>query len=403
MNFFIVVFRPPLIYTAIRQSRGYPQQRVVAVLTIITCLENQFYHLMALSYRNLRTAMTKKIVDFRCHTSFPVAGFLCLLLVLLMAGCAPEPSRDNPLDPVFAQGEDFDGRAFSFYEPRIPLSGVQVTLLPLGRLAFTDDNGRFILENVPTGQYQLIAGKDSYYPDTLQVTITADGPTGPVTFFLNAVPEIIRRHYVSRHIDEVFPGEFYDAVFSVVLSDADGIGDLESASFSIPTLNYEKVFQSTSRPDSFFVRILDIEFEQGSPADNLFLLTENEAVIRVTDRPGATVNAGPFSLQRIIRDLPEPQKPVLFDTTGARPRFSWKRFQLPYDFSYTLKLERNIAGAGIEVFNWENIPEDSLSFVYPDSLPNGIYQWFLGARDRLGNVCRAKKANFIISGSTALQ
>ena len=322
---------------------------------------------------------------------------LSMLLLAVSWRCVPEPERENPLDPTLAQGRVLEGRAYSFYEPRIPLSGVQITLLPEGRRAFTDAGGNFELSGVPAGNYQIIAERPLYHPDTVQVTVQNDGLIEAVNFFLNAVPQVIRRRYVSRHVDEVFPGEFYDAVFSLVLNDADGIGDLGKIDFRIPSLDYIKQFQPTGRPDSFFVRILDIEFDQGSPADNLHLLTENEARIVVNDRPGAKVEAGPFALQRIIRELPEPREPVFFDTTTAVPRFVWNRFDLPYNFNYTLRIERNVGGTAIEVLTTNNISEDSLGFTYPDSLPNGIYQWYLGAVDNLGNSCRARKADFIVS------
>ena len=327
-----------------------------------------------------------------CRPHIPV-----LTCVLLALACAPDASRDNPFDPALNGGATASGKILGFYEPRIPLSNAEVTLKPLGQIQETDAGGSFSFNGLTPGDYTIVAKKDGYRSDSLTFSVEGDVSLEDRFVFLNAIPQVVRSSYVSRHIDVFFPGEFYDAIFSLVVDDLDGVADIDSLRFDIPGLDYSKSFEITTRPDSFFVRILDIEFDFGSPADNLFQLTENDAFVTLVDMTGTRNVAGPFSLRRIIRDTPRPISPDNFETTDASPQFRWQRTHLPFDFTYSLRLERNVGGVGVEILTVDNIDQDDLTFTFPDSLPDGVYQWFLSVEDNLMNISRSQRADFVVA------
>ncbi len=326
-------------------------------------------------------------------------NILLFTSLFLALACAPDASRDNPFDPALSSGAEVSGRVLGFYEPRSPLSNVTVLLEPIGRIQQTDAEGAFRFSELPPGDYTIVAGKNNFRSDSLAISVVDEEGLSDRLLFLNGIPQIINSVYASRHVDEFFPGEFYEATFSIVLDDADGVRDVveDSLQFAIPALGYFKTFETTSRDDSFVVRILDIEFDFGSPADNLFQLTENEAFVTIQDIPGSKTTAGPFSLQRIIRDTPLPIAPDNFETTVADPVFRWQKTILPFDFTYSLRLERNVAGIGVEILTVNNIDNDMQSFAFPDSLPNGVYQWFLSVEDNLMNVSRSQRADFVVA------
>src|SRR5690554_2183803 len=109
---------------------------------------------------------------------------IVLLGPLLWAGCLGDLPRDNPLDPRSDRYEPqgrLEGVVTRLYPPYPPLAGVAVRLLPAadslqgGRLAYTGSNGRFAFDELPSGDYRLVAQATGFraLQDTLAVSIAA--------------------------------------------------------------------------------------------------------------------------------------------------------------------------------------------------------------------------------------
>ena len=320
---------------------------------------------------------------------------LSVLFALLLTACAPDPARDNPFDPAVSSSASesyIEGWGFSYYEPRRPLRNITVTLNPLGRFQVTGSGGRFRFDDVPAGEYLLVASRAGFVPDSLAVTLPEAGQISNQNLFLNALPSVRRVALFSNHIDEIFPGEFFQATVTITVSDSDGVGDISALRLEIPEVSLLKNFSPTSRPDSFTVSILDIELPQA----NLAPLVEIGCRVVLEDRAGARQVEGPFFLKRIIEETPLPLSPAAFDTTGPLLQLSWQRLHLPFDFTYEVEVFRLFGGVAVPVFSRVDIAPEVLSLAYPDSLADGQYYWTAGVRDQLNNFSRSEEARFIV-------
>jgi len=313
---------------------------------------------------------------------------------MLIAGCVPDAPRENPLDSV--SSGSIEGWAFSFYQPRDPLAGVKVTLQPVGRFVFTDDNGRFEFTGIPAGQYRVIAERPLFQPDTLIVDLPVNGSLSDRNFVLNGLPEIRNFRYFSRNIDTTIPGRFVEAVITLDAEDSDGNFDLDSLIVDIPQIPFRRTANRVA-PGRFELIIPDTD-----PAFNLSLipLVEKNAFFTLTDQPGSRVTSGPFSLRRIIDDIPLALSPVQADTANSRPLFSWHSFSAGFSYTFTLEVVRLNLGIPVEVQRVKNIPPSTLQLAWPDTLPGlqvGRYEWTIGVEDNIGNISRSRERFLVIS------
>ena len=319
-----------------------------------------------------------------------------LLVVFLLSGCVPDAPRDNPYDPLGENKGVIGGWVFSFYEPRQPLEMVRVSLEPSGRVEITDSQGRFAFPGATPGSYRLVAEKTGYRPDTLTVTLQAEENSDNRNLFLNGLPNVESSRFYSRHVDQVFPGEFYEAVFEITVSDPDGAADVRQVFFNIPGLGYQKSFASNGGPGSFLLTIEDTELLVAL-GGNLYLLAENESYLVLEDQSGARNTVGPFALQRIIDEAPVPLYPAISDTTAARPDFRWEHPGVRFDYTFFIEIRRLVGGTFRLQDNIEGIAGDALSFRYPADLPAGVYTWALGLKDNFGNSTRSREVPFVVN------
>lgn len=319
---------------------------------------------------------------------------ICCNFLLILFNCAPEAPRSNPLDPDWNASDNrasISGAVFTRYQPASPLENAAVQLLPGGAMALTGPTGSFQFNSLNPGSYQLIAQKEDYVADTVTVTVAAGSVEG-VNFFLNALPQLQSAVFYSEHIDQWWPGEIYQAFLAVTLSDPDGSADIDSLAFLVPTLGFSKSFQQSGRPDSFFVEIENLEL----PQSDLQQLIEQESYVTITDRAGASVTGGPFFLRRIIEDAPLPLSPSNLQPVSAFPNFEWEPFSLAFEFTFVVQVFRISAGLPVLIHTAAGLPEEQVSYSFPDSLSSGTYFWTIGVRDNLNNFSRSKEASFVV-------
>lgn len=335
-------------------------------------------------FQERETRMLKKIISTA----------ICCHFLWNMFSCAPDAPRSNPLDPELntaASRASISGAVFTRYQPASPLENAAVQLLPGRIMVLTGRNGSFQFSGLNPGSYQLIAQKEGYVADTVAVAIA--GQEGQsINFFLNALPQIQSVTFYSEHIAQWWPGDAYRAFLTLTLSDPDGSADLDWPIFLIPAFGFSKTFQQSGRPDSFFVEIENLELPQSS----LQHLIEQESYVTVTDRAGARVSGGPFFLRRIIEDAPLPLSPSNLQPVSAFPTLEWEAFSLAFEFTFVVQVFRISAGLPVLIHTAPGLPEEQVSYSFPDSLGSGTYFWTIGVRDNLNNFSRSKEASFIV-------
>ncbi|NIT53944.1 MAG: hypothetical protein GWO41_14710, partial [candidate division Zixibacteria bacterium] len=252
--------------------------------------------------------------------------------------------------------------------------------------------GFFEFANLDAGDYQLIAEKDRYLADTIDVSITDNQDYDQANLFLDALPGIKRSLFYSEHIDQWWPGPVYHAFFTVVVEDPDGVADIDSLAYLIPSLNFTKPLQATGRPDSFFVDIENFDL----PGETLQSLVEEESFIFLEDEAGAQITEGPFFLHRIIEDAPVPESPTSMQTVSSSPILEWQPFSLTFEFDFVVQVFRISAGIPMLIHTSAKIPAGQTTYAYPTTLSSGSYYWTIGVRDRLHNFSRSKEASFIV-------
>ncbi|RMF56791.1 MAG: hypothetical protein D6748_12680 [Calditrichaeota bacterium] len=328
----------------------------------------------------------------RSFIKFIFLSFLCLWFLI---GCVPEAPHSNPLDPYLFStptGSVITGTVFSRYQPVQPLKGVMVQLLPDLQIQITDQEGHFEFQNLEPGEYQLIAFRDQYLTDTIHVSLDQTDDTEVANFFLDALPQVVRVHFFSEHIDQWWPGEIYQAVLQIIVNDADGLSDIDSLHVQIPSLNFQKTMEGTARVDSFVVKIEAGELPDGS----LQYLIETPSFVEIIDKSGGKTMSEPLRLTRIIDVTPLPVSPANLENSTSSPLFEWQPVALPFSYSHIVQVYRVNTGIPVLIFTSEPLPESPTAYQYPDSLGSGTYFWTIGILDNLNNFSRSKEASFIV-------
>ncbi|MBC8203905.1 MAG: hypothetical protein H8E87_00170 [FCB group bacterium] len=103
-------------------------------------------------------------------------------------------------------------------------------------------------------------------------------------------------------------------------------------------------------------------------------------------------------LYRIIEDIPETVRPTGGELAPPAPELQWEPAEALFNFTYTLKINHYAASGFItEVAAIENIPRDSTSYQYSDSLAAGSYYWTIAIVDIYNNISRSREAAFTVA------
>lgn len=100
---------------------------------------------------------------------------LFLSFLLLLFSCK---ESDVSVDYGSIRGKVYDGETYE------PLSGVQISTTPFTSVLLTNQNGDFVIPDVPPGEYKLKAEKNGYYSKELGIRVLSNKQT-QVDFFLN--------------------------------------------------------------------------------------------------------------------------------------------------------------------------------------------------------------------------
>lgn len=178
----------------------------------------------------------------------------------------------------------------------------------------------------------------------------------------------------------------------MVVSDLDGVADVDSLNFLIPAYGFSRSLEPTTRPDSFFVDIENLDL----PQTNLQHLIEQASFVVLKDKSGAVSTGGPYYLRRIIEDAPQPLTPANLQTVPPFPILEWQTINLSFTITYLVQVFRISGGIPVLIHTSDEIPDIQLSYNFPDSLTSGSYFWTIGVRDNLNNFSRSKESSFIV-------
>jgi hypothetical protein len=312
--------------------------------------------------------------------------------MLIVSGCIPDASHDNPIDPdskAFSNSGTLSGTVLSFYQPYTGISGALVTIQPSGVAGVTNSAGAFSISDVPAGNVRIIVSCLGYLTDTVDSKALV-GANAKVDIHLDALPVVGVCQVVTRKIDQWWPHAVYSILVSGAVTDPDGLGDIVGASLLLDTMKFAMTYVPAQQ--SYQVSVDAINLPQGS----LESLVGKQFTISARDRIGATSVGKPFSVSRIIQDAPIPLTPTALDTAGVSPQLFWVQPTLQFPYSYKLELFRLDQGVPSLLWSAANLSSSLSSFQYPDRLSTGLFFWTISLVDEFGNLSRSKEASFYV-------
>jgi len=317
---------------------------------------------------------------------------LVLTVISLFIFCTP--SRDNPLDPAspdYTGNGALTGKALSYYQPFQPLSGIFIEILPSDISIKTSDKGDFQFSPIKKGAYQVVATHPDFAPDTQSVEVRC-GRTVTVTFHLDALPQVDSIHIYTEHISRWFPTrDIFRAQLQCTVSDPDGLNDIDSVQVIIPEIAY-RLALAFNPSGGQYQGIIDSD---NLPSRKLHDLIGKQLFISCRDKVGFSTNSDPFTLTRIIDELPVAVSPSGNQTVGTQPEFSWQVPLIYFNHSFMLEIY-NIEGSPTLFFQKKNIPMSDRTYTIENPLPAGEYYWVIWIIDEQGNRSRSKEARFTV-------
>lgn len=315
-------------------------------------------------------------------------------LSLLVSGCIPDASHDNPLDPeskAFSNSGTLSGNVLSFYQPYIGISGALITILPSGVAGLTNSAGAFSISGVPAGSIQIIVSRSGYLTDTVDAK-TVVGSESKVDIHLDALPVVGACQVVTRKIDQWWPHAVYSAVVTATVTDPDGPGDVAGATLQVDTMN----FAMTYLPNQ---QVYQVTVDAASlPQGSLEWFVGKSFGITARDRIGVASAGKPFFVTRIIQDAPIPLSPTALDTASASPHLFWVQPTLHFPYSYKIELFRLEQGVPSLIWSASGLSSSLSEFQYPSVLVTGTFFWTISVVDEFGNLSRSKEGSFIVNG-----
>lgn len=313
-------------------------------------------------------------------------------------GCGEAP-RDNPLDPL---SEDFrdegrvEGQITGLYPPFPGRPDIRVRLVPVGEAGRpelatrTDADGRFALNDVPTGPYAVVAEREGFREASDTVTV-APGAMAETTIRLDALPVVTEQSLRTVHIVRWVPDDpVFQLEVEVTAEDPDRPEDVDGAALVVPELGFAAELTETSA--GRFAATLDAA---ALPAPGIEALLGQTLRIEVHDASGNASLGPPTSLVRIIELSPQTLSPQWPDQVAPTPTLVWRPAQLPFAFTYRVDVVL-VDAAGIPnlIESRHGIDPSVTSVVVETELEPGDYFWTVWVVDAFGNRSRSREAGF---------
>jgi hypothetical protein len=313
---------------------------------------------------------------------------------VFVAGCVPDASHDNPLDPAspaFSNSGTLTGNVLTYYQPFTGIAGVLVTAEPSGVSAMTDAAGKFAVTGIPAGPLHIVVSRPGYLTDSIDTTVTV-GVNATVDIHMDALPAVGTCQVLTRKIDQWWPRASYAAVVNGSVSDADGSGDIVGVTLQVDTMRLAMSYM----PD---LQLYQANIDAANlPLGSIDWLVGKPFTLVVRDKVGGTTTGKSFAVTRVIQDAPIPILPTALDTASASPQFFWAQPVLQFPYLYKIELFRIDQGVPTIVWSVSNVSSALSDYQYPGQLVTGTYYWTISVVDEFGNLSRSKEASFAVIG-----
>ena len=340
--------------------------------------------------------LQRKETDYRTAGSWSLGSCLVMTGLMFLAGCVPDPSHDNPLDPLsprYTTAAAVSGTVTELSNPQQGLCRALVTIYPDHAAAVTDSAGRFTIGGVFPGQKMITFACDDFAPDSMAIDVRA-GEKRQVGIGLNGLPLISGTSILTRKVDQLWPGPVYYADVNAMVDDRDGNKELDSVWLSIGD-DGELVIPMTYNYKS---RQASAEFSSDTlPYGTLeeWLMGRNLYVF-AKDRNNTITSSPAFQAIRVIQQEALPTYPQNGDTVTVPFEMRWTAPSVSFNFSYSLRVVRVVSGDQILVSTPPPFLPGILAYQYTGTLPSGNYFWTISIVDEFGNWSRSKESYFVI-------
>ncbi len=319
-----------------------------------------------------------------------------LSICVFFVSCIDDALRDNPLDsqsPYYKKDGSLSGRIIIANQSSgIPGATVRNTSESIS--VTTDSTGKFSFGKLPTGIQQFIVTKENFISDTFQVSIQSGGMS-EVVRRLNGAPNVTFQRILTRKVDQFFPSTMYSVDIEAVVTDPNGVNDLNSVWFAVDSFKFPLTYNPNNDK---YIRTLD---KGAFPTNTIQWLVGKPLFIVSTDDSGAVNPGTPFYVTRVIENAAVPQSPVSNESLKADSIFfSWSEPDVTFNFTYTVNVSVVVSGTTTSVWTKAglNATDQPLQFPTDGSvvLSPGNYVWSVSIVDEFGNSSRSKEYPFSV-------
>ncbi len=339
-------------------------------------------------------ALRRALCAAACAAAVCAAG-------LGVSGCLSGAPHDNPLDPLSDAPLDagtLGGHARGIYPPFDARAGARVHVQRLDapgeeRIARTASDGTFRLDDLPAGQYRVVADGDGLLADTALVAVTA-GALSEAVFELDAVPVVSVPVVRTVHIENWPPlGPVYQLEVEVQATDPDRASDVDAAVLVAEGLGV-RIPIAEAAPGVFRATLDAARL----PGGQVQALLGQPLAVEVTDLSGGTGRSASVSLVRVVEQTPLTFRPQVSDPTPPNPpTLEWRPADLPFAFTYRVDVYvADGANTLVLVSSTTGIPPTETALALPAALPGGSYSWTVWTVDAAGNRSRSRPAGFTL-------
>lgn len=328
-----------------------------------------------------------------------------VLLLAAIGGCLEGPARSNPFDArsdAFASVGSVTGQVLDGVGQPLLNASVRLAGLPDGAATDADlilstrtaAEGRFAFGDVPAGRYQLVAAREAgatSLRDTVEVEAGRVLELPAVS--LNAPPVFADVSFDAVHVRQwsLQPGDVYFLEVAAAVTDPETAEEgVENVWLEVPAVDVTVPLREVQ-----LGQYAEVIGEDRLPGEALHVLVGLDVLVKARDREGAVNQIGPLVLERVIENVPTPVAPDSFvQVTEARPTFVWETFQLPYPFTFSVRVHRVQDDLEIPVWEQHAVSRSATSLQMSEALVPGTYVWTVAAVDAFGNRGRSAQAGF---------
>jgi len=306
--------------------------------------------------------------------------------------CFEDVSRDNPFDPVNgSRNFNLSGHVLTFYQPQQAIPQASILVQPGNLVTLSDQNGFYTFNNLIPGDYTLVCQKEGYHTDSATINIQQ---SADYIFLLDGLPQFEQISIKTHHRSRWFPlEEIYYIEFEIFVNDPDGLGDIHSVNFEIPSISFSDTLEEEIDAGKFSVTLFDFQL----PVTSIHQLIGRQIYFSAQDDFGSKTSSDAIFLTRIIEMTPHLLNPTELELIEAYPiMLEWERVSVPYPATLKIEIFQINFGIAFKVDEIVNIQISEKNYMYAQILNSGDYFWTINIVDEFGNSSSSREGTFHI-------